>query len=136
MAVSVPIHVTFLVRPAPSLDSFVDFLFIFDVCIQLISGYMDRGFPVLELRYVTKRYARTWMPLDMIASVPYERLYLLSIGESPLDFTASRWLTLASCLKIIRFVRLSRLLTAFELLSSKSFRVFLSLGSWVLLGHW
>ena len=43
MAVSVPIHVTFLVRPAPSLDSFVDFLFIFDVCIQLISGYMDRG---------------------------------------------------------------------------------------------
>ena len=39
-------------------------------------------------------------------------------------------------MKIFRFIRLSRLLHSFELLSSKSFRVFLSLGSWVLLGHW
>ena len=53
--------------------------------LSLSQGYFDRGFPVLELKYVAKRYARTWMVTDVIASIPYERLYLWSMAVSSTD---------------------------------------------------
>ena len=36
VSVSVPIHVTFLIRPAPGLDGVVDALFVMDVLLQFL----------------------------------------------------------------------------------------------------
>ena len=130
ISIVTPMKVTFQINPAPLLDLIVDLMFLLDVILQFLQGYFDRGFPVLELRYIAKRYASSWMLIDVIASTPFERI-LTRPGEE-----TTRWFAVLSLLKVVRLVRLSRLLQSFQLFSSKSFRVLLSLGAWVLLAHW
>jgi hypothetical protein len=72
VAAVMPIEVAFLVHPMEQLDTAVDVLVVSDVCLQFFQGYFDRGFPVLEIYFIAKRYACTWFVVDLAASIPFD----------------------------------------------------------------
>ena len=110
---------------------------------QLLHGYYDRGFPVLELRYVARQYATTWLAFDLIVSFPYVRLARLSpdhVGSSSGggSDSVSRAIELLSLMKCLRVIRLPRVLrkSFSKLLGGGTLvRVVLILLVWVMVAH-
>ena len=64
--------------PIYALDRIADACFILDVGLNYVTGYTsnDRSRVVLEPRRVAWHYTTTWMPLDVIASVPFDLIFV------------------------------------------------------------
>ena len=68
------------VEPGSSLYAFdrcADAAFILDVFLNYLTGYVEsnRGRVVLEPRAVAWTYTKTWAPLDVLASVPFDLVF-------------------------------------------------------------
>ena len=130
VCLTVPVKATWNVTPSEGIDVMIDVIFLLDVFLQLLHGFYDRGFPVLELRFVAYRYATTWMPLDLLASLPYERIASAAAASSP------EYLRALSLFKCLRVVRLPRLFKSMQLLTGGTLiRVCLTLLVWVMVAH-
>ena len=122
----------------PWADAFglaVDAVFLLDVLVNLRSAYWDSS-RKLEIRagHVARRYATTWMPIDVLSSVPFELLadLVATTQGDPLGD-----LRIISGLKAIRLVRLHRLTSVLARLRNSSvFGIFRLYGAILLLGHW
>ena len=101
-----------------------DALFTFDMLLQFVCGYMERGYPVLSLKAVAHRYATTWFIVDLIAVIPWEHL-----SDDDLSFLA--------LIKTVRLLKLRRLLN--RMMTSEAgnvVRVVVILSVWLLITHW
>ena len=58
-------------------DRCADAAFILDVCLNYLTGFVEtnRGRVVLEPRAVARTYTKTWAPLDVLASVPFDLFF-------------------------------------------------------------
>ncbi len=74
ITICVPIQVTWDVTFGEGWEIVIDIAFIMDVFVQMIHGYVDRGFPVLNIRYVAWKYLTSWFAVDVLAAIPYERI--------------------------------------------------------------
>lgn len=54
------------------LDIAIDVLFLVDMALQSVHSYLEGGYPVLSLRRVALRYARSWLLIDLVAVLPWE----------------------------------------------------------------
>jgi len=73
-----------------------------EMCLNFISGYYNKGMPVMNPRKVTRHYLRTWFTIDLcVVSTDWLSLILQEVTT---DEGGS------SSLKILRFAKLSRLL--------------------------
>lgn len=119
---SVPYRIAFTVFLSPSnpafwIDRLVDFVFLFDVYINMYTGFVERsGVVVLNLRRIRKHYVQTWFFIDLVSSLPYE---LFFVGDERDDLvlrtpTLTRGLKILRIIKVIKMMRLLRLFSIMD----------------------
>ena len=122
-SVAAPMNVAYRATFLEELEVLFDVLFSLDMALQFVCGYMERGYPVLSLRTVARRYARTWFLIDLVAVIPWEAL--------------SEGLSVLRLIKTVRLLRLRRLLNHTQLMAGGNFvRVVIILFVWLLITHW
>ena len=117
VALVVPVRVCFDVEPdtvVEIVDLVVDALFIFDVVLNCITAYVNKdGTLVVDFLMILKHYARGWMFIDLLASIP---LYSIVEGISGGETQANRLSRLARLPRIFRLAKLLRLLKLLRVL--------------------
>ena len=73
--IMVPLLLTVLRDDEPvdfmdALERGLDAVFLFDVVLQFFHGFMEHGFPVLNLYVVARNYLTSWFLVDLLSSVP------------------------------------------------------------------
>ena len=122
-SVAAPMKVAYRATFLEELEVLFDVLFSLDMALQFVCGYMERGYPVLSLRTVARRYASTWFLIDLVAVIPWEAL--------------SEGLSVLRLIKTVRLLRLRRLLNHTQLMAGGNFvRVVIILFVWLLITHW
>ena len=125
-SIAAPIKVTYSVDFLKGIDIFLDFVFVIDIIVQCFSGYYDLGgtrFPVLRLDRVIENYAESWMPIDILAGIPFDR-FVPSLN----------WMQL---FKTIRLIKVRRILRKWNNLSiAPLIKVLTILSFWLLCAHW
>ncbi len=116
-----------------AVDCIVDICYIVDVFVSWRTTYYDRdGLLVLDKKLARQHYVRTWFPLDVIASFPYEPIGDLATINSSVTVPPS--VRLPSILKLLRIVRLGKKID--RLSSSKMFRIGQFTFMLLIFAHW
>merc|ERR1711871_1610149 len=120
IAIVTPYRIAFDVPPESDLivgvEWFIDIYFIVDILVQFRTGYTsDTGNRILRPAMVARRYARGWFVIDILASIPFDRILsgmsgskgtkVLKVGRLAKGF---RVLRLA---KLLRFVKVWKYIT-------------------------
>eukprot|EP00959_Pyramimonas_sp_CCMP1952_P162371 3394914-Pyramimonas_sp.AAC.1 len=92
-----------------TLDSTTDCIFLLDIVLNFFTGYYDRGVIVMDQAMVANKYIRSWLWIDLVASVPVD---LLSgsghLSRSGVGYNDSL-LRLHSMLRLLKMGTLARL---------------------------
>ena len=92
-------------------DFLVDCFFIIDIFINCRTVYVtDTGEFVLSTRKIFLRYARSWLALDLISSVPVDWFRNGVSFEEPVEGSGTSAVQLTLLLRIFKLVKLLRLL--------------------------
>lgn len=86
----------------------IDLFFVADIALNFRTTYRDKGVEITAPRIVARRYVRTMLPLDLIATFPWEVL-LLFVGDGAL-----LGVPLLLWLRLPRFLRVARLFWIFS----------------------
>ena len=116
--------------PIYALDRIADACFILDVGLNYVTGYTsnDRSRVVLEPRRVAWHYTTTWMPLDVIASVPFDLIFVADDeGSSGGAYRGAKFVRVA---KLLRLVKLFRMLRLNRILHRLERRLSIKYGLW------
>ena len=87
LAITLPLYVAFedgVSIGRHILEYLVDAIFIVDVVLSFMTGFRDYeqgGAVVTNLGVIAKRYAKGWLWLDLVASVPWEAIES-AVGEA------------------------------------------------------
>ena len=125
------------IRPAQptwhkALDNCIDFLFISDIVLNFRTAYYNDDFEmILDKKLIRERYLKSWFPLDLFASFPFEIIMQIAGADSGGSASA------LGVLKLPRLARLSRILKKLDKLKGANYvRVVHTLTSFLLLAHW
>ena len=90
----------------------VDLIFLADITANFLTSYRDRGVEVTDPSKISRRYARTMLPVDLIATIPWELLLLSVGGEVWLGAPLLLWLRLPRFLRVVRLFAIFRIFAA------------------------
>lgn len=122
-AIVAPLKVAYQASFMNDIEIVFDVLFVMDMVLQCLYGYMEGGYPVLSLKLVTVRYARSWFLVDLIAVLPWE--------------TFAAEFSFLVLIKTVRLLRLRRMLSGLNMRSGSNFlRVVIIISVWLLITHW
>ena len=139
-AILVPYDAAFS-PPVPTsrsvIDTVVDCLFGCDLCLSLITGRVDKhGRLQTDARANITHYARTWLSLDLLGTLPLEIIVRAARAQSGAADSHKK-LQLLSLLKTMRLLRLSKLLRAFDNMRGAGLlRLVRLVLLWALVAHW
>jgi len=118
-----------------SVDRLVDALFIADIGFNYVTGYAsrDRSRVVLDPRSIASHYTRTWMPLDVLASVPFDLIFPDAGGGDagdPNSAAYGRGAKFVRVMKLVRLVKLFRMLRLNRILHRLERKLSIKYGLW------
>lgn len=120
--VTVPFYLAFEssdTLPTLLIDLVCTILYILDVFVTANTAFYQKGVLITTRKEILKKYARSWLLIDVLSSFPYSWLF-----QSPLDSSSSSNLRTPSLLKV---VKISRLLRTFRLVRLTKVRQYLSI---------
>lgn len=56
--------------PMEFLEFFIDCWFLFEITMNFFTGYYDKGVLIMHLPTICRNYARTYLFIDCISSIP------------------------------------------------------------------
>jgi Ion transport protein len=141
----IPFRIGFEVEPKGgwiALDGLVDVCFAIDILLNFRTAYVtDNGVYVTVPAMIAQQYARGWLTVDILSTVPFDRI-MHALAHTSTE--ALRTLKLVRVLRMVRLLRLLRLLklAAYSaavdhvpLLNTAFFKVFKLLLTLASLGH-
>uniref|UniRef100_A0A7S2N488 Cyclic nucleotide-binding domain-containing protein n=1 Tax=Haptolina brevifila TaxID=156173 RepID=A0A7S2N488_9EUKA len=136
---AVPFQLSFYPFSDPNLhpegfafDVLVDIFFIIDVFVSWRTTYYNKeGILIVDKKMAYMKYLKTWFPIDVFASFPFE--YVAMFGELNGNYTSQAW-SLPSMIKVLRIARLGKKID--RLSSNKMFRIFQFTFVLVMFAHW
>jgi hypothetical protein len=104
-------------------DYFADVFFILDIALSFMTTYKEDGLYVASRAKVARGYARTWFPMDVLASFPIgwftEQLASSSTGASSIN----KMLRMLRLFKLFRLLRLLKLFPRLLMVLETTIRV-------------
>jgi Ion transport protein len=141
----IPFRIGFEVEPKGgwiALDGLIDVCFAIDIVLNFRTAYVtDNGVYVTVPAMIAHEYARGWLTVDVLSTVPFDRI-MHALAHTSIE--ALRTLKLVRVLRMVRLLRLLRLLklaaytTSVDhvpLLNTAFFKVFKLLLTLASLGH-
>ena len=114
------------------IDRFVDVFFMLDIIFNFFTGFTTAGKVIMEPKNIVISYLRSWFLLDLVASIPFDLIFLEPEGERTAQTSSSatgknqnqqaayrstkfvRIMKLIRLLKLFRMLRLNRILNRLE----------------------
>lgn len=95
----------------------MDVIFILDIVVTFNSGYYKKGVKILDRRWITFNYLKSWFLIDVLASFPYNYTVELILTDDPNSSVSSLAIAprLLRMIKIVKFLRILRLLRVLKL---------------------
>ncbi len=86
--------------------------FVVDIIFNFITAYEDEQSEeiVVDPKRIAKRYAKTWMAVDVIASIPFDFIFPAEEGGASSANRLGRLARLPRAIRVLRLLRLLRLL--------------------------
>ena len=91
------------------MNRIVDFVFLADILVIFLTAYQDGRHFVVKYRLIACQYARTWLLLDLVSSVPLDLMFWLHDTGNDTDNNTARSTKLFRVIKITRTLRILRL---------------------------
>ncbi|KAG2483266.1 hypothetical protein HYH03_017864 [Edaphochlamys debaryana] len=134
-AIAVPLQAGFTAAVSPALDAchyVVLAMFWIDICVQFRTAYVnDSGELVRDTSEIAKHYARTWLGLDLISSIPWAEILEVVLGGGS---RASVLIALTRLPRLLRLMRLVRQLDRWRY--ANALRLARLIGLVMLVSHW
>lgn len=97
--------------PASAVDMAVEAFFLIEICMNFFTTYLDAddGEEITHPLFIAVNYAKAWLPIDAVSSIPsemVERIFKATSGGTQSNDN----LAVLSQLRIIRILRLTKLL--------------------------
>jgi len=86
----------------------VDLVFFADIASRFFTSYRDKGVEVKDRKSIARRYARTLLPIDLLANIPWELLLLFIGNDAWLGVPLLLWLRLPRVLRVVRLFGIFR----------------------------
>jgi len=93
----------------------IDLFFVVDIFFNSITSYRDHGSEIIDRKQCARRYSKRMLPIDMAASVPFDLLVWVSIGDT--QFLGGSLVLALRLLRLLRIARLFVILKRWEALS-------------------
>jgi len=87
-----------------------DAIFIFDILLTFHTGYYENGSLITDHRKIAKRYARTWLIVDIIVAIPF---YSLNAPSRAYNYYENKQ-TVLGLLSILRLLKIIRAIKFFK----------------------
>lgn len=111
-AVSVPFLLAFDIPDTVAmlgLDFACTLAYFADILVGFNTSFYQKGRLVTDRRAICKRYACSWLPLDVLSSLPYSWLLQSPFEPAPSDRNLMRLVTVVRMLRAFRLVRLVKM---------------------------
>jgi len=105
----------------------MDIMFILDIGLNFRTAVVENGVFIRRQRVITDTYLKSWFPIDLVASVPFD--WFIPKGGANLSAVS-----IVKCTRLLRLGRLMRKLD--QLNSANGFRVVKMVGAFMLIAHW
>ena len=109
----VPFVLVFVEEPPPSMvaiGALFDAIMILDIFVSFNTAFVREDALVVGRLEIAKEYARGWLTLDLVSSVPIDRIVLaLDQGSDRWHLSALKGLRVAKLVRLLRLLRLPRL---------------------------
>ena len=132
-----PLKVCYGLSLMEDVDVILDICFVLDILLQFFTGYHDSGgnrFPVLIFRLVARRYVTSWLPVDILAAIPFDRFVNVPASATGMESVMIR---LPGLIKTVRLLKLKRIMRKWNALTIGPFlKVCTVLVLWLLCAHW
>jgi CRP-like cAMP-binding protein len=94
-------------------DRFIDCYFIIDLLLNFRTAYINSasGEPVWDPRMIARQYLKSWFPIDLVASIPFDVILSNTSGRFPRLVRIMRLFRLA---KLVKLLKLSDVIIMFE----------------------
>jgi hypothetical protein len=115
----VPFRLAFIQEEPPLnliIDHILDSIFIIDLILNFFMSYEDAesGREIKDPKRITRNYLKTWFVLDLLACVPFDLVFSLTLNQDRENLEEVT--KLARVARIYRLYRLIRLLRIFKVL--------------------
>lgn len=121
-AVSVPFLLAFEVPDSTamlSLDFACTLTLFADILVSFNTSFYRKGHLVADRKAICQRYARSWLTLDVLSSLPYSWLLQSPFEPAPSDRNLMRLVTVARMLRAFRLARLIKMKQSLNLLQQQ-----------------
>lgn len=122
----------------PALDNLalaVDFFFLMDIIICFRTGFVDQQkVIVMDPKKVAIHYVKTWLLIDLIASIPFDRMAEMTSGE--MDTGTILYLKLFKLPKFLRIGRVLKRLEQGRMGQANLMRVAKLMFAYFVMAHW
>lgn len=65
--------------PLRYFEFFIDIWFLFELIINFLTGYHNKGVLIVNRKLIALNYIKTWFTTDLISSFPYSFLYFFDV---------------------------------------------------------
>eukprot|EP00924_Labyrinthula_sp_SR-Ha-C_P016240 maker-scaffold_52-augustus-gene-1.0-mRNA-1 protein AED:0.16 eAED:0.17 QI:0/0/0.5/1/0/0.5/2/1605/861 len=114
----VPVRVCFDILVtgwAAALDLIIDMLFILDILVNFVSAYISEENEIIVDQFlIAKRYAKTWLFLDLVASIPFH--YIIESQTTSSNTQINRLSRIARLPRVLKLAKLLKLLKLLRIL--------------------
>ncbi|EKX38220.1 hypothetical protein GUITHDRAFT_54524, partial [Guillardia theta CCMP2712] len=95
-------------------DLTLDVIFCLDIAISFCTCYFENGLYVSNLGKIFTNYLRTWFFLDLVGSVPFDKIIVAVSSSQSTSGSSLRALRFIRLLKIVRAIRFVKKLSQVE----------------------
>ncbi|KAF4729999.1 hypothetical protein FOZ63_023821 [Perkinsus olseni] len=116
-SILVPYRLCFKQDASGLLEVLEDALYIFfllDIALNFFTGVYISGHLVMSVRGIAPYYLRTWFPLDLAASFPYEWVFEASTLEGVQLLRMIKFARLLRVIRLLRVLKLKRIISKVE----------------------
>ena len=89
-----------------AIDVLIDCVFCFDIAVTFMTAYFKDGVYIDSLQLIAEGYLKGWFWIDMLSSVPWDKIIVYFLASSDAGIPLMRVLRFARILKVIRFAKL------------------------------
>jgi len=97
-----------------TVDEIAMYLFIVDMALNFNTAYKSKGILVTQRSKIARYYGLSWFPIDLLATVPVDKIYEAISAGGSINLSFNRVLRLLRLFKLFRVFKAARILKRFE----------------------
>jgi hypothetical protein len=100
-------------------ETFMDVMFLTDICLNFITGWDNQGLIVREFSVIAKQYLRTWFLADFAGSFPFDKVISAFVDADQKSLASTNMLRGLRLIRMLKLIRAIKFMNKLEKLKQK-----------------